>query len=323
MGVPKKIRRASNPVGVCLEDAFNKFIIEKEALQRSAATVESYQKSYQRFLQSFEGEIDGDTFLCSELTEDTIFEWMAALKSDGIRPQSINHYLRDMRTFVNWCKKKEYITGKLNVQLTKTQEELPKDYSKEEMDLLLRKPIHKDEFVEWRMWAIVNFIYATGAREDTICNLAVGTVDLKSKRIVYTHTKNKKPQVIPISNALASVLREYIKMWRSDARASDYLFCSISGEKLSGNAIRKAYATYSYKRGVDKTSLHGIRHTFAREWILADGSPFKLQKLLGHSTLDMTKNYVKLYGNDLSEDINEFNPLDKAKKKYERTKKVR
>ena len=101
MGVPKKIRRASNPVGVCLEDAFNKFIIEKEALQRSAATVESYQKSYQRFLQSFEGEIDGDTFLCSELTEDTIFEWMAALKSDGIRPQSINHYLRDMRTFVN------------------------------------------------------------------------------------------------------------------------------------------------------------------------------------------------------------------------------
>lgn len=321
MGVPKKIRRATKSDEICVEDAFNQFIIEKEALQRAAATVKSYQKSYLRFLQSF--EIDGNTFLCSELTEDTIFEWMAALKEDGIRPQSINHYLRDMRTFVNWCKNKGYITGKLKVQLTKAQEELPKDYTKEEMALLLRKPLHKDEFVEWRTWAIVNFIYATGARESTVCNLTVGTVDLKNKHIIYTHTKNKKPQVIPISNALAPVLREFIRMWRSEARPSDYLFSNISNVKLSESAIRSAFRTYTRKRGVDKTTIHGLRHTFAREWILAGGSPFQLQQLLGHSTLEQTRKYVKLYGDDLGEDINEFNPLDKAKKKYERTKKVR
>ena len=48
----------------------------------------------------------------------------------------------------------------------------------------------------------------------------------------------------------------------------------------------------SGSRGVRKTSTHLLRHTFAKKYLVyCGGNALMLQKLLGHSTLDMTKHY--------------------------------
>lgn len=67
---------------------------------------------------------------------------------------------------------------------------------------------------------------------------------------------------------------------------------------------------YNRKRGVSKTSAHLYRHTFAKRWILNGGDIFRLQKLLGHSNLDIVKEYVNMFGHDLTKDYTSFNPLD-------------
>lgn len=67
---------------------------------------------------------------------------------------------------------------------------------------------------------------------------------------------------------------------------------------------------YNIKRNVNKTSCHLFRHTFAKQWILAGGDMFRLQKILGHSDLTVTKEYVAMFGQDLQMDFERFNPLD-------------
>ena len=46
-------------------------------------------------------------------------------------------------------------------------------------------------------------------------------------------------------------------------------------------------------------SFHTLRHTFAVNYIRNGGSVFHLQKILGHSTLVMTRRYCELQVEDL------------------------
>nr|MBQ8253020.1 tyrosine-type recombinase/integrase [Lachnospiraceae bacterium] len=68
------------------------------------------------------------------------------------------------------------------------------------------------------------------------------------------------------------------------------------------------------RRGVQKTSIHLFRHTFARKYLIdCGGDAFTLQKLLGHSTLAMTKHYCTIFDADLTKNYDNFSPLAQMK----------
>ena len=70
---------------------------------------------------------------------------------------------------------------------------------------------------------------------------------------------------------------------------------------------------YNKSRGVETTGIHRYRHTFAKQWMLSGGNVVALSRLLGHSNLSITQNYINLLVSDLSEQVNEINLLDKFK----------
>ena len=64
------------------------------------------------------------------------------------------------------------------------------------------------------------------------------------------------------------------------------------------------------------TSIHLFRHTFARKYLVdCGGNAFTLQKLLGHSMLDMTKHYCAIYDVDLVKNFDEFSSLNQLSTK--------
>ena len=83
---------------------------------------------------------------------------------------------------------------------------------------------------------------------------------------------------------------------------------------LSPKALRLAIQRYNRSRGVEKTSLHHFRHTFASKYMMAcGGNAFTLQKLLGHSTLKTTKIYCNIFDADIARNYDEFSPLAQIK----------
>ena len=152
--------------------------------------------------------------------------------------------------------------------------------------------------------------------------LKVEDVDFKAKDISLRHTKNKKAQTIPLSSSLETVLRGYIKSFRSESKPDSWLFCNVGDEQMTTNALRLSFGRYCESRGVSKTSIHGLRHNFAKLWIRNNGNQFTLQKILGHSTLEMTRHYVKLFSEDVKEDYDRYSPLDTIKRNAKRTHKV-
>ena len=58
-----------------------------------------------------------------------------------------------------------------------------------------------------------------------------------------------------------------------------------------------------------KRGPHVLRHTFARQWILAGGDIFSLQKILGHTSLTMVRRYVELWAGDVRAQHRKYSPL--------------
>ena len=137
-------------------------------------------------------------------------------------------------------------------------------------------------------------------------------VDFTGGTITLRKTKSRKQQIIPLSATLSDILSEYLAY--RGGEGGDFLFCNNYGEQASVRTYQDLVKKYNRVRNVNKTSIHLFRHTFAKNWILAGGDVFRLQKILGHSDLTVTREYVNMFGQDLQMDFEKFNPLDKISK---------
>ena len=290
-----------------IQDRFEEYIAEKKALNLAEKTISGYKESFKKFADVIDVSMN-----MNDLDKKDITMFTADMLDQGdLRPTSINHYLRDIRAFVKWCMANSYLEKQFKIDLIKYQEEPKKTYTDTELKLLMKKP-QGNNFVEYRTYACVMWIIGTGNRVSTVCNLKIGDIDFKKKQVVLGHTKNKKVQVIPLSASLIRIIRDYIKATTpDDIERSEYLFCSITNEQLTPNALKHAIRDYNLSRGVSITSAHALRHTFAKNYIASGGDCFKLQKILGHSTLDMTRKYVDLLTEDIQNDFEEHNLLEK------------
>lgn len=323
MAIKRKIKRSVESDDTLLIEALDEYLIEKQALGCSQATINTYTNSINKFIK----DIDGENNTCGFITEQILFKWINDMRGDEQKITTINSYLRDVRTFLYWCmhESREYIKPSFKIKMLAGQEETVKTFTEDEQKALLVKPhrSRNSDFTEWRTWAIVNFVLATGARASTICNIKMEDVDYDTREIEFTHTKNKKAQTMVMSSRLHTVLSEYKRKWRNNVEPTGYFFPNIGDEKMTTNALRISFGRYCKDRGVNKSSIHGLRHSFAKGYLLNNGNMFKLQKLLGHSTLDMTKKYVNLFDDDLRENFDKHSPLDNLNKKMSRSKSIK
>lgn len=247
------------------------------------------------------------------MNADTFKKFIVKMgKRKDINSQSLNTYARDLKTIMYFFMRQEYIpTVKLNIpRVDKTPIET---YTDSELQKLLKKPDIKNcTFTEYKMWVMTNFLLSTGVRQKSLLNLKIKDLDFDSEFINITHTKNRKALIIPMNSDIKRILLEYLK-YRGGGQ-DDYLFCNIYGKQLAKSTMIHTLMEYNRNRGVERTGTHRYRHTFAKKWVMMNGNLVTLQKVLGHSSLQMTQNYINLLVSDMKKDIEEFNILREFKR---------
>lgn len=320
MGVKRKITKATR-VEMTIEDAREEYIEEKKSLNKSYATIKSIEFSLDKWIKFLTAK--GFDLECKSITDQYVQAFQSFFLSESMKAITLNHYLRDIRGFVYWCTEHEYIPKGFKIKQITQQEVIKETYSDDEIRALIKKPNKYANFVEWRSWAVVNWILATGHRAATVCEIKLGDINYGKREIYVRQTKTNKAYITPLSPALTTVIKEYVRTWRIKASDDDYLFCNVGEEQLTVNALKHSITKYNHSRGVDKISVHAFRHTFAKNWIRNTGDVFRLQKLLGHSSLDMTRAYVNMFSEDLKEGFEEHNPLDVLKKGQSRMQTIK
>ena len=295
-----------------LERAFQEFKVSQAAKGIKDKTIETYGFHFHAASKHLDMSLTFD-----ELTKHDLDQMIVSMRKSGLAHNSISSYVRVLKTFFTWCNGEGYTN--LNLPHFKQAETIKEVYSDDELAALLKRPAANCQFCEYRSWAIVNFLLNCGCRAATIRNIQIRDVSLLERQVVFRHTKNGKIQVLPLCSRMVNVLRSYMNI-RGGADA-DYLFCNEYGDQLSENALQLAITRYNHQRGVSKTSLHLFRHTFARKFLVdCGGDAFTLQKLLGHSTLKMTKHYCTIYDADIAKNFDQFSPLSQFNQTMEKIK---
>ena len=300
-------------VSATIEETFSDFIISKKTKGLAEKTLQSYQSQFQAVARHMDVKMD-----IAMLQKADLDAMIISMREASLSPNSINSYTRTLKSFFSWCN--EQGITRLNIPLYKAEETVKETYSDLELSALLKKPdIRKATFAEYRDWVIINFLLNCGSRAATVRAIQIRDVDLDGGMVFYRHTKNRKAQVIPLCSAMVAILREYLR--HRGGEAADYLFCTETGSQLTENGLRQSIARYNTRRGVQKTSIHLFRHTFARKYLIdCGGDAFTLQKLLGHSTLAMTKHYCAIFDADLTKNYDNFSPLAQMKSNSTRIK---
>ena len=296
-------------------EAADHFLRKCKAKNLSDKTI----KTYGQRLEVFRAFLDNEDTLLSEINLDTVDDYTLYLRETGNRNDTtITSHLRDLRVFLYFYMEEGQLPH-FKIKLPKADKKIKETYQDEELKALLKKPnLKKTDFTEYKTWVFTNYLMATGNRISSILNIKISDLDFENALIQINKTKNRKAQIIPMSSTLSTILQEYL-IYRKGELA-DYLFCNTSGGMANIRTYQESLAKYNNNRGVAKTSAHLYRHTFAKKWILNGGDIFRLQKILGHSDLTMVREYVNMFGNELSLDFNRFNPLDNMDYKPVRAK---
>ena len=293
-------------IGNTIAETFEDFIISRKTRGLSDKTLTTYNQHFRALRWHIDVDIPID-----DLTKTDLESMVSSMRAAELAPNTISSYVRTIKTFLSWCNEEEITT--LKMKNYKSEETIKETYTDAELKRLLKKPnMRKCAFSDYRTWVIINLLVNNGTRAATVRNIKNKDVDLENLVIYLRHTKNKKSQVIPLCTELCGILKEYMRI--RGGSDDDFLFPTENGEQLKEHGLRSSIARYNKRRGVQKTSVHAFRHTFARKYLVdCGGNAFTLQRLLGHSTLDMTKHYCAIFDADIAKNYDRFSPLAQMK----------
>lgn len=302
----KKIEM-SKKSNLTINEAFELFIRKCKIKNLTDLSISSYEKKIIHFYEFLDKNLP-----ITVVNSDTVDNYILWLRENTeANDITINSYLRTVRAFLYYCMECHYIPT-FKISLIKAEKKIKETYTDEELMRLLQKPdTNNCSFSCYKTWVFENYLLGTANRISTALDVCIEDIDFQNNVITLKKTKNRKQQIIPLSQTLSDILQEYLQF--RGGNPSDYLFCNEYGEKATERTYQQLVRRYNIKRNVNKTSCHLFRHTFAKQWILAGGDIFRLQKILGHSDLTVTKEYVAMFGQDLQLDFEKFNPLDNMK----------
>lgn len=217
------------------------------------------------------------------------------------------HYLTVFNSFYKYLVFMDKIKSNPcdGIKAPKLEKKLPTYLTNEEIAKLFNIRLTKP--VDYRNKAILEVMYATGARISEVINLELNQIDFE-ECIIRVVGKGKKERIIPLDDVAIEALDNYINNYRPfliKNETCNYVFLNKNGEKISRQMIFKILKNLANKAGINKEiSPHTLRHSFASN-LLNNGADLRvIQELLGHENLETTEIYSHLQNKKIKDDYN-------------------
>jgi len=226
--------------------------------------------------------------------------WLARLAATGNARSTVARRAAAARTFTTWAARRGLLTTDPGVALgtPKSRRSLPavlrQDQARQLMEVAGRAAEGRDA-VGLRDRAVLELLYATGARVGELCALNVSDID-NGRRLARVLGKGAKERSVPMTLPAAEAVEEWLRLGRprlARATSGAALFLGVRGGRLDQRAAR-ALVHRSLERvpGAPELGPHGLRHSAATHLLEGGADLRSVQELLGHATLATTQVYT-------------------------------
>jgi integrase len=232
-------------------------------------------------------------------------------RKTGVKNSTIKTYWSKLNAYFEWLLKKNFIQNNpLNgIKPPEPQYEDQRALKDEDVRKLYSAvTLHsQNTLVLRRDTAMISLLLFCGLRLGEFISLEVRDIDFEKQLLTVRGqtSKSKRTRYIPIHPTLLFHLRDYITERNRRRYTTHYLIVSVSCDQgLSRHGLKHWVKSLNKKSGV-QFHLHRFRHSFACNLAKKDVNAVKIQKLLGHNSLNMTMTYLRsIATEDLKNEIN-------------------
>jgi len=297
--------------------------IDLRAENKSLATIRWYTHKLRYFTEHLEQQ--GLSLEIAALRREHITAFLVRLRDasdtvDGRRLSNgrlssltVKGYAQVIKTFCGWLARNGLFAENPaeKLPMPKVERYVIQAFTAEDVRQML-KAAQNRRHAE-RDHTVILLLYDTAMRAGELVSLKLEGVDLERG---WLHVKGKggAERMVPLGQTARRALWRYIHLFRPEPLlpAMREVFLNERREPLSVYGVWRIVRRVAETAGVNgkRLSPHTLRHAAAEDFLRNGGDAFTLQKLLGHTTLAVTRMYVDLVAKDVAEAHKRASPGD-------------
>lgn len=231
-----------------------------------------------------------------------------AKQSRDLASSSTAKLIAIVKSFFNFLEEDEIINRNpaRKIKVPPKINKIPQVLSKQEIDLIIRSidfaPLYFRKN-NTRDKLIITLLYYTGIRRSELLKLNWDDLNLSKSTLMVRSGKGNKDRLIPVHPTLSDLIDKYLE--ERLPLLDNALIIGERGKRMCKCCFVDILNRYLEISGLKKKgySAHSFRHSFASHLIESGVDMFKVQKLLGHATLETTKIYINFYSTQMAKAV--------------------
>ena len=253
----------------------------------------------------------------ADVTIAHIRSWLATQQVKGGARTTLSRRAVSIRLFTKWATKKGFLPKDIGLTLAtpKGHRTLPEVLSISDatvaMDSLATRVAEEESATSIRDCAILEVLYASGARVSELCGLDLDDIDYQRNTILVLGKGNKE-RTIPLGNPAMKALNNWIKNARSEmanGASGEAVFLGVRGKRIDQRTVRTVvYEALEALEGAQRLGPHALRHSAATHLLEGGADLRTVQEILGHASLATTQIYTHVSTERLQKAFKQAHP---------------